>query len=578
MLTKGQKIYMYFSAILAMIIGIITFVPFRTLPFISTSNNIDSVISAELIIKLVVLPLVTIAISVFANVKKYQEIEDCLDRSKVVNVMSYYPIVSYISALLVFIIHTLSYSYEPLGFSVWSVVIVLLVIYLVFTIIAFHLLSNFILRLNLVGTVIFDCVLFVITLCFILVAWRVDKTYLELFGAEADFIGNGDILLFFLYVFALITIIILCSRIYKLIKKDNRSIYYNPLMFENEYDKLVKAEYNRAYNDIMDDFELYFDEHFDDEWVGEEISGTSEQKVEEEIPEEETSEEDENALETSKEPEQEVKEPEEEVNEVEKEKTEEVKVEEKVIEPAYDELKAFALSLGENITEIPNNKNTGHRLLVGNRLFLIMQKTTNDYRLTFASKGEYALNLFHKFPGAIVKPHSPKGDNWFRIINKGDLSLELLQEVIRNSYAFATFEPKKDSHKLIKPSYREVVEMATSVSENVKVITNANGTQHKFFVNNKLYLITQRNYHDYRVIFLAPQEDAMELINEHPGVIVKPTNPQGENWFKLINRDEVDKEFLNGLIVKSLATLNELEESKKVVNEEEVKKETSSLK
>ena len=88
MLTKGQKIYMYVSALFAMIIGIITFIPFRTLPFLCTLDNVVDVVNVEMIIKLIVFPIVVIALSAYANIKKYQEIEDGLDRSKVVNVMS----------------------------------------------------------------------------------------------------------------------------------------------------------------------------------------------------------------------------------------------------------------------------------------------------------------------------------------------------------------------------------------------------------------------------------------------------------------------------------------------------------
>lgn len=543
MLTKGQKIYMYLSAILAMIIGVVTFVPFRTLPFLANSNNFDNLVTIELVVKLIALPIIVILLSIFANVLKYQEIEDCLDRSKVVNVMSYFPIISYMSALLVFIIHTLSYSYEPLGFNVWAVVIVLLVIYLVFTIIAFHFLSNLILRLDLVGTVVFDCVVFVITVCFALVAWRVDKTYFELFSSNADFSGNGDILLFFLYVLSLISIIILCSRIYRMFKKDNRSIYVNQDMFEKNYEKLVKAEYNRAYNDIMDDFELYFEEHYDEEWTDETVEEkeTEEDAVEDEADDESSEAVDENGIALEEEPQE-----------------DEVSGDVAVIEPLYEDLLDFASKLGDNIEVIPNPNETSHRLIVGKKLFLIMQKTSNDYRITFAARLNYALSLINKVPGAIVKPSSPKGQNWFKVINKGNLDIDFLKEIIQKSYDFATF----DATKGIKPSYEEIVEMATLAGgENVKVSSNYSGTQHRFYYNRKMYLITQRTYNDYRITFLSRTEDAIELINEYPGVVVKPSSPQGDNWFKVTNKGEFEEAFLKEIITKSLETLKELQEN-----------------
>lgn len=574
MLTKGQKIYMYVSAILVMIIGIVTFIPFRTLSFLCNESNIDTVASTELIIKLIIFPLVVIALSVFANVKKYQEIEDCLDRSKVVNVMSYFPIISYLTSILVFIIHTLSYSYEPLGFSVWSVVIVLLVLYLMFTIIAFPFLPNMILRLDLVGTVIFDCVLFVITVCFCLVAWRVDKSYVDLFAAEEGFIGKGDVLLFFLYVFSLVSVIVLCSRIYKMMKKDNRSIYVNPEMFERNYENLVKAEYNRAYNDIMDDFEEYFDEHYDDEWEEEPIV---EEPVEETSPEEEPTEEqpvEPVEEEPTEEQPEEVEEPQPELTETTPEVSEPVREEPKekvvkVIEPLYEDLLDFASKLGENISVNPNPKGTMHKLTAGKKLFLIMQKTNSDYRITFLAKSNYALGLINKIPGAIVKPNTPKGENWFKITNKGDLSEEILKEVITKSYDFATTpEAKPEPKKAIKPSYKEIVNMGSKINgEEINVVPNAAGTQHKFYYNKKMFLVTQKTNNDYRIIFLAPTDQAIELINDYPGVVVKPTSPKGDNWFKVTNKGDLERAFLKGLIVNSLATYKELEAAQKAEKE-----------
>ena len=131
MLTKGQKIYIFISALFAMIIGVITLIPFRTLPFLCTVENVSNITSLELIIKCMVFPFVIIAVSLYTNIKKYQELEDGLDRSRIINVMSYFPMATYMVGLLVFLLHGLLYNPALLGFEIWAVVVALLLIYLI---------------------------------------------------------------------------------------------------------------------------------------------------------------------------------------------------------------------------------------------------------------------------------------------------------------------------------------------------------------------------------------------------------------------------------------------------------------
>ena len=445
MLTKGQKIYMYVSALFAMLIGIVTFIPFRTLPFLCTLDNVIDVVNVEMIIKLIVFPIVVIALSAYANIKKYQEIEDGLDRSKVVNVMSYFPIVNYLVGLVIFILHTLSYNVEPLGFGTWALVVVLLLVYLAFLIIGFHLINKLIIRLENTGTIIFDSACFLIVVCFILVAWRTSVAYAELYQLEETFVGKGDPILFFVYIITLITFIVLCKQVYVLIKKDNRSVYINRDLFERNYELLIRREYNRAYNDIMDDFELYFAEHYGDEF-----------KVEE--------------------------------DEVVEEKVEEVKTEEPKVEEKIE--------------------------------------------LTSAN----------------VQPEVKE-------------------------------DPKPKPKKNFKPSYREVVAYGSAFKEReIKVVANEAETVHKFYLGKKLFLITQSTNNDYRITFLSMKEEAIELIMNYPGVVVKATSPKGQNWFKLVNKNEFDRQVIKDIIIKSLATLETLEEQARIAREEALREKREAAK
>ena len=153
MLTIGKKVYMFFTALIAMFIGVITLIPFRTLPFLCNVENVHNITSLEMIIKCMVFPFVIIAISLYTNIKKYQEITDGLDRSRVVNVMSYFPMAVYLVGLIVFILNTLNYSVALLGFNVWAIAVSLLFVYLFVIIIGFHLFHRLIIKLEKAGTV-----------------------------------------------------------------------------------------------------------------------------------------------------------------------------------------------------------------------------------------------------------------------------------------------------------------------------------------------------------------------------------------------------------------------------------------
>lgn len=560
MLTKGQKITMYVSAILAMIVGIITFIPFRTLPFFSTASNVDNIILTEIIIKVVAFPIIMIALSVYANILKYEEIADGLDRSKVVNVMSYFPIISYLIAIIVFIVHTIAYSPIPFGFNLWAVVIILLVLYLAFLAVAVHLLPNVVVRLDKIGTICLDAAIGVITICFALVAWRISVSYADMFGLEEGFVGKGDVFLFALYVLTVITMVVLCRQIYRMLKKDQRNMYINMQMFEAHYEEMVRREYNRAYNDIMDDFEIYFQEHYGDEFM-------EEVPAEEEAPAPEVVEAVKEEVKVEK-VEEVVKAP------VEAPKPKEPKPE-KLLKPSYQAVVDFAGGIKNNdLKVVANDKGTQHKFYVGKKVFLITQKTGSDYRVTFIAEEKQALKLVVDYPGIVAKATTPKGEQWFKLVNKEELDEKFIQSVITKSYEALLPKPKPEpkTQKVFMPTYKEVVNFGSKMKDKeITVVANAKATQHKFYLGKKLFLVTQKTNNDYRVTFLSKKDDAIELVVDYPGVVTKATSPKGDEWFKITNKGELDRAFLKGLVTKSATTLEELLEEQKAAKALETK-------
>lgn len=114
-------------------------------------------------------------------------------------------------------------------------------------------------------------------------------------------------------------------------------------------------------------------------------------------------------------------------------------------------------------------------------------------------------------------------------------------------------KPVTKVEKLFVPSYQEMYDYALSLGrDDLSVVPNATGTQHKFLVGKKPYLIMQKTSNDYRVTFVADEQSLFEYLRGYPALISVATSPKGGNWLKLANTGELDPEFLKGIIKGSL--------------------------
>lgn len=132
----------------------------------------------------------------------------------------------------------------------------------------------------------------------------------------------------------------------------------------------------------------------------------------------------------TQEPEEVVIEPE--VKAIEKEPVQEKK--EKVFAYAYEELLQYPVTLPyENLSCVANPAGTQHKFLIGKKPFLITQKTANDYRITFLSEDADMANYLQGFPGLISVASTPKGGNWLKLINRGELEESFIKELVEKS-------------------------------------------------------------------------------------------------------------------------------------------------
>lgn len=121
-----------------------------------------------------------------------------------------------------------------------------------------------------------------------------------------------------------------------------------------------------------------------------------------------------------------------EVKVVEKESVQEKK--EKVFAYAYEDLLQYPVSLSyENLSCVANPAGTQHKFLIGKKPFLITQKTANDYRITFLSEDADMANYLQGFPGLISVASTPKGGNWLKLINRGELEEPFIKELVEKS-------------------------------------------------------------------------------------------------------------------------------------------------
>ena len=94
---------------------------------------------------------------------------------------------------------------------------------------------------------------------------------------------------------------------------------------------------------------------------------------------------------------------------------------------------------------------------------------------------------------------------------------------------------------------------------------------HRLLKDNKVFLVTQSTFNDYRITFLCEHDEAIKLIVNSPRDFVKATSPKGENWFKFVYRGDAEtysESFIYDIVDRSLEMLNILEQRKIEAKEE----------
>mgnify|MGYP003300045178 CR=1 FL=1 len=68
MLTKSNKVVMNIISIVTIILGLVTAIPFRTLPVV---KDLANVLNVEFIVKFIIIPVLALGASIYPNLLKY---------------------------------------------------------------------------------------------------------------------------------------------------------------------------------------------------------------------------------------------------------------------------------------------------------------------------------------------------------------------------------------------------------------------------------------------------------------------------------------------------------------------------
>lgn len=496
MLSKGQKVLMFILGIVGLIIGVIVAVPFRSIPKL---NEIENIFKVEIVLK-IILGVVAVAIAIYPLIKKYRLIYNYRENSKIVIVMSYFPMMIYIMGSIINVLHLACFDYTSVGLysgiseKILGIFIAELIACMIFVVYATLRMYKPIMKMNQKGNIILDAIIFAFVLVFIILNWRVGTTYSQNYQQFEEY-RSGDPIFFFIILFLIVGFGLALHGLIKMFKKDQVLVYYAD--GEAYAQEVKQKEYNRAYNDTLDDFELYFDDNYEDYQNMVVTQRTEAETYEEDIEPIQ--------METSPEEDAPILMVEPTLEEIDTTDSEEVK--QLIFEKAQVE---------ENIAK---KKEEGS---------ILSQKQSE-----LDEKRMELRNLRAKYDEAFAELQAMKE--------------QLVEEEPENPV------PVKKMKKIV-PSFDKMVEYAKSFSdhEGFKLVSNPKGNLLKFYIGKKMFLVMQSTNNDYRISFITTATKFVDYLKSRPGELIAPTNLKDNYWVRLTNKGKEEAKFMRKVIKESV--------------------------
>ena len=498
--TRSQKFLMFCIGFFALVLGAVMLVPFKSV------CKADNMLLIEAISKLIVIPILIILLSIYPNKLKYIQVKGYREQSRIVSVLSYFPAFIYLGSLIIESLYLLTQGYvlgmsHPLGLASWNLWFVALLVSLVLIACAYAVLPKYEMQLNVSEHVILDVCLFILVLCFGFMYYIVLKQTNDLF---MDAGTKGDKFLLVVYLAGIILFVALLGFVKHTIQRDevNVNIRMNDLDAKSFVARV--AEYNRAYNDIMDNFENYF---------------TEEGSLSVDIQEQETA----SQLENVEEPDV--------VEDVAEEPVlEEVPVEEPAVEEAPVEEPAVeeAPAEGPTVEEKPEPE-----------VVVVQSEELEEILTQIVEKSAQAALLEAEIEQ--IKQEKIEAE-------QQKLAEEAAKQQAKEVAAKLVEEKALQNKAEMQPSFKKLVSY-TKALEGINVIEDDAKNQVRFLYGKKAFLVLTDTPKDYRIVFMADPMKVVEWWNQNPEI--RPRSNKKDNWFKLTNKGSFTEELLLDIIKSS---------------------------
>lgn len=114
----------------------------------------------------------------------------------------------------------------------------------------------------------------------------------------------------------------------------------------------------------------------------------------------------------------------------------------KEIEPSPKKILKYVQNNFTDTVIVVEEDDVSFKAYRGKKMFINLAVGANDYRITFQRKPISITRLLVKYP-TITKAKTPAGDQWFKLVNKGNFEESDLQNIIKFSYNYLINEEQK---------------------------------------------------------------------------------------------------------------------------------------
>ena len=103
--------------------------------------------------------------------------------------------------------------------------------------------------------------------------------------------------------------------------------------------------------------------------------------------------------------------------------------------PSFEKVVEYAKSFSDHQGYKVNINPKGNLLkfYIGKKMYLVLQATSSDYRISFITTPEKFVDYVTSRPGELIVPKNLKDNNWIRLTNKGKEDAKLIRQIIKQA-------------------------------------------------------------------------------------------------------------------------------------------------